>query len=136
MGGPRLTTGRVGDAHGPSALEDNLGDVGACDDREVAPPESRPQICIGRTPTPAAALIDLEQTDAVKLRAVEIVVAGNAGLRSGLDEGDRQRIGIAEIGDIEWTADAVKRRRTPLVALRPLEIRKDLLVAPARAGQL
>ncbi len=72
--------------------------------------------------------------DAVLHGAVEIGVEGNARLlrRAQECEADRQR--IDGIGDAERSAVGMIRVDEPLVVLGALEIRQDLLVAPALAA--
>ena len=74
LGAGRLlpAAGAVGHPGGAAALDDQAGDEGVRDDRQVLRPAG--QVGVGGAAPPAVPLSDLVEADAVLLRAVEVVV--------------------------------------------------------------
>src|SRR3546814_5860414 len=62
---------------------------------------------------------------------VEVVVAGEAGLLAGLDEGVRKRIDVAQVRHRQRTIAAVQRVGAAVVALAAAEVRQHRVPVPA-----
>src|SRR3546814_18917020 len=62
---------------------------------------------------------------------VEVVVAGEAGLLAGLDEGVRKRIDVAQVRHRQRTIAAVQRVGAAVVALAEAEVRPHRVQVPA-----
>jgi hypothetical protein len=69
------------------------------------------------------------------VRPIEIVVAGEAQLDTRGDKGMRQRIRVAQVGDVEGAADPVIARCPALVMLALLEVGQDIGEAPSLVPQ-
>jgi hypothetical protein len=104
-------------------------------DCEIPPAPGRAEIGARRAPAPAPGGRRLVIADAFLARAVEIVVARNAGFERGLDHRIGQRR-AHPIGDGERPADAVKFVRAALLILRLAEIGQHVVPAPALAAAL
>ena len=75
--------------------------------------------------TPAALLGHLVDAHSVKLGAVEVGVAAQAGFHARLHEGTGQGVDGAQVGNVQRASDAVVLRRPALLVLRLLEIGED-----------
>ncbi len=85
----------------------------------------------GRAGAHPAALGHLVHADTVLLGAVEVVVAVQAGFDGGLDEGRRDRVAGALVGDRQRPADRVPLRGAALVVLRPEEVGEEVVPGPS-----
>ena len=85
---------------------------------------------------PAIAGGELEIAGAFLVRAVEIVVAREAGLHRRLDERFAERMRLAHIRDVERPAGAVQIVGAVLLVLRAPEVRQHILEAPAGIAEL
>jgi hypothetical protein len=100
-------------------------------DAQIAAALRRAKIGDRRARPPAATRRGLEESRALLRDAVEIAIDGQAGLGRSLDEGRRKRIGMSEVGNRQRPADAVKIIRAAPLIFGFLEIRQDVVEAPA-----
>ena len=96
----------------------------------------RLEVAHRRAAAPAAARGGLEIARAFLARAVEIVVAREARLLGGCDEGVAQRMRLALIGDGERSARAVEGVGAALLVLSLAEIGQHILIAPTDIAEL
>jgi hypothetical protein len=119
------------DAHCTRAVEDDAQRHCVGDHIEVRTLESRVQEGRGRRATPPVALCELKTPHALLDSAVEVRVELVAREPARLDHRLDHRAHGAAVGHAQRPADAVERVLAALVVLRALEVRKDVLVAPA-----
>ena len=105
--------------------------VGAREDFQVLSRFGAAQIRLRCAPALARLLRHLVHPDAFLFDAVEVRIAAKACLHARLDEGVRDRVRRARIGDVERPAGAVEVVRTAFVVLHALEYRQQVLPAPA-----
>ncbi|HEY8586417.1 MAG TPA: hypothetical protein VIL60_06750 [Rhodanobacter sp.] len=84
-----------------AVLDQDALDQGARADVQVGALAHRLEICRGRGAARAVALGNLVQTEAVLARAVEVVVARVSRLGGRVDQGGRQRVVVAQVGDAQ-----------------------------------
>ncbi len=101
------------------ALEEHAVDVHVGHHGQVWALSRRVQVGDGGARPHAAALGHLVHADAVLLGAVEVLVAGQARLHPGLDEGGRDLVAGALIGDRQRPADRVPLARRRARCPRP-----------------
>ena len=119
------------------ALEQDPAGLRAGDHVEVvALLAHRVQERVGRAPAPPALLGHLDDARALLLGAVEVVGGGHAELSGGGDEAVGQARDPDRVDDAERPGAVVVRRAQAAVALRPLEVRQDLGIGPARGAAL
>ena len=94
------------------------------------------QICARRRATAAVARRGLVVAGAFLARAVEVVVAGDADLRRRLDERVAQADRSGACPKRSAGRRAVILALAPLLVLRPLEVRQDVLETPADIAEL
>src|SRR4029077_6172878 len=78
-------------------------------------------------------LCELETPDALLRRAVEVRIVLVSREHACFEHRLDQRAHRTAVGHAERTADAVELVLAPFVVLRPLEVRQDVVVAPAPA---
>ncbi len=99
---------------------------------EVGALLGRAQVTVGGAPAPAAMLVDRRRCVAVDARLVQLGEAGEAVLPAGLEERGAQRVGIAQLLDVERAADAVDAAGIAAdPVLRAPEVGQDVVVGPA-----
>ena len=103
-----LAAHRVGDAGGASAFEGDARSERAGMDAEVGTRFRRIEVGDGGGTARALALRDLVEADAGLCGAIEVRVARHARLHAGFDEGLRQRIGVAQVGNGQGAIAAVQ----------------------------
>src|SRR4029079_4027526 len=97
---------------------------------KVWPTQRRAQIAARGAPADAPPRRGLEIAGAFLHRAVEIVVAGDAGLPGGGDEGVAQLVRLGRVGHAERTADAVERALAARPILGAPEIGQHVVKTP------
>ena len=107
--------------------------MGARGHGQVGPSPGRAKIAHRRAPAPSAPCRGLIKSGTFLLRAVEIGIAGNAGLHAGLDECLRQLSAARLIRNAQRPAGAVEGVGSTLLVLGLLEIGQDRLPAPTLA---
>src|SRR3546814_5597235 len=128
--------GAVGDADGALALEDHPFDVGVGDDGEVGTLARRAQIGDGGAATKAVVCRLLNVADAGLVAAIEVARAGDADILRCFDEHVAELEARARVRDAEWPVTAVDLVLAALIAFRPLEVGKHVLVGPAGIAEL
>ncbi len=113
------------------ALEAQRGRLRAGEHGQVAPLARGAQVGIGARTPRTVALGDLVQPHAELLVAIEVRIVGVAGFLCGGDEGSREGIVVAQVGDRQRAGIAVQRTGATTVALAVQEPRQHLLPAPA-----
>src|SRR6266566_1580538 len=124
------------DANGAAAQEQDAARERVGDDCEIVPAPRLPQIADRRRPAPAVFRRQLEIAGALLRRAVEIIVARNAGLLRGLDEGFAERMRLADIGNRKWSADTVEVVAAATLIFGAPEIGQHVGKAPAGIAEL
>src|SRR5262249_2165257 len=119
------------DADGPRALEHDAVHARVGAHLDVAALDRRAQVGDRRRAAAAVALGDLEAPGALLGGPVVVVVARDADLLAGVDERLDDRVHRAALADAQRAADPVVPVRAALVVLGALEVRQDVLVAPA-----
>src|SRR5262249_27401415 len=137
--GPRQlhATGRAElDANGAAVLDDDPRRMRVGLDHQVLPTSGRLQI--GSRAAPSAPLADrrLIISGAVLRRAVEVAIAGNAGLHGRFDHRIDDLVLVVRVGDIERSADAVELVLAPLLVLGLAKVSQDAVVVPADTAEL
>ena len=127
-----LCTARfIGDADRALALEQHAGRERLDLDAQVRTPLRRPQVADRRAAAPAVSRRGLVVARPFLGRAVEIVVARNAERHRRGDEGVAHLVPIRKIGHGDRAADAVPLARAAAMVLGLLEIRQQVVEAPA-----
>src|SRR5215472_11981622 len=124
------------DQSGALPFEENVERLHAGANSEIRARSRRMQERPGRTVAPTLALGNLVGAESFLRIAVEIGVALEPALFGGLDEGFRNRIDAAQVGDSQRTADPVVVGRSPLLVLGLLEVGQDVGIAPARISKI
>ena len=119
------------DAGRARAVEDDPPGVRPGDDREVAPLLRRLEVRVGRAPATTALLRDLRRVDAVLVRTVDVLRAGDAGVLGRLEERDGRGVRVAQVGDVQRPAGAAPGRGAALGAFGALEVGEDVAVRPS-----
>src|SRR6185369_2924049 len=114
-----------------AVLDKDAGDMGAGFDDEVRPLSHRNEKRGRGVASPAALQRQLVAAEAVASRAVEVGGRRMAGLGAGGEPRLAVRMVVAKIGDAELAVSAVPLALAAIVALRSLEERQHLAVAPA-----
>ena len=100
------------------------------DNVEVLAAPCRAEIAHRRAAAAAVARGGLEIADALLVRAVEVLPAGQATFHAGPDEGFAEFVRFARIGNGKRPTGAVERVRTVLLVLGPLEIGQHIREGP------
>ncbi|MCY1523107.1 hypothetical protein D9M68_579920 [compost metagenome] len=116
----------------PALFEDHPLRLGAGQYRQVRPLADAAQETLRGVPAHPAALVDLEIAAAFVVAAVEVLDAGDAGLRRRLLEGIQQRPRQALALHPPFAAGAVQFADAAEMVLHAVEQRQQLLPAPAR----
>ncbi len=136
ISGARSAVLDVLDANGAAAREQDAARERVGDDCEIVPAPRLPQIADRRRPAPAVFRRQLEIAGALLRRAVEIIVARNAGLLRGLDEGFAERMRLADIGNRKRSADTVEVVAAATLIFGAPEIGQHVGKAPAGIAEL
>jgi hypothetical protein len=105
-------------------------------DGEIGPAARLAQIADGCRAAPTVARRELKIAGPLLRGSVEIVVAREARLPSGFDEGFAKRMRLADVGNGERASDPVQRVFAPLLILGTAEIGQDVVEAPAGIAKL
>jgi hypothetical protein len=135
MGFTHTAVLQVADASGSMALGEHLRDVRAGLDGQVRAPQHRVEVASCRAAALGILLRDLKASKALLLGAVEVIVERQPELDAGLEKGLRHRIDGAQIGDVEWPANAMELRCAALLVFGADEVREHVGVAPAWIAQ-
>ncbi len=130
-GGECRAAAPIGDAAGAAAVECDPRRLRVGFDAQVRAPARRAEVRRRGAAAPSSPGRQMVVAGALLHRAVEVVVAGNAELAGGGNDCVDQRVAAADRRAPERTVSSVIRRVAVDRMLEPLEIRQDVVVAPA-----
>ena len=119
---------RIFEAYCALALEQHAVRQCADLDAQIGPPHCRPQIRHRRAAAPHVADGHLQRADPVLLGAVEIRIELMAGLLRSGDKGIVQFVPCPQIGDAQWSANAVMLVGAALLVFGAPEIGEHILI--------
>jgi hypothetical protein len=127
---------RIFEAYCALALEQHAVRQCADLDAQIGPPHCGAQISHGSAAAPHVADGDLQRSDTVLLGAVKVGVEFMARLLRPGNKGVMQFVAGPQIGDAQWTANAVMLVGAAFLVLGAAEIGQYVLIRPAGIAEL
>ena len=110
---------RVGDADRAIVLDEDPGDEGPGHNGEVRPPARRPQVSVQDTEAPPAALGDRNESDPLRVLAVQIRRERDARCLGRVDEGVGENVAVRQLGEGERAFGAAREDGLDVVPRPP-----------------